>query len=119
MAGSKKKFSFKKLPSVHPKDIDFRNTEVLRNFVDSSGRILSFKQTSAKGGGINAKVRRQLKRAIKRARAVGLMPYVTPVEGFFEKRERPDNRNNKRFSRDNNRNNDRDRGDREKESSAS
>jgi ribosomal protein S18 len=48
---------------------------VLKNFIDyNTGKILNLRQA-----GLKAKVIRKVKRAIKRSRAVGLMPFTTTV----------------------------------------
>jgi small subunit ribosomal protein S18 len=51
--------------------IDYKDVEVLRKFVNPHGRILSGKRT-----GVSSKMQRQLADAIKRARFMGLMPFV-------------------------------------------
>ncbi|MEI6304410.1 MAG: 30S ribosomal protein S18 [Candidatus Taylorbacteria bacterium] len=53
------------------KFIDYKDTEILRKFLNPHGRILSRKRT-----GISAKYQRQLAVAVKRARFMGLLPYV-------------------------------------------
>ena len=53
------------------KHIDYKDTEVLKKFLNPHGRILSRKRT-----GIAAKYQRQLAMAVKRARLMGLLPYV-------------------------------------------
>lgn len=53
------------------KYIDYKDTEILRKFMNPHGRIISRKRT-----GISAKYQRQLATAIKRARFMGLLPYV-------------------------------------------
>ncbi len=53
------------------KEIDYKDTEILKNFTNPHARILSRKRT-----GVCAKHQRGLGRAIKRARFMGLMPYV-------------------------------------------
>lgn len=53
------------------KYIDYKDTEVLKKFLNPHGRILSRKRT-----GIAAKYQRQLAVAVKRARFMGLLPYV-------------------------------------------
>ena len=57
-----------KLINLDSSEIDYKNTDLLRNFVDSTGKILSFKQA-----GVKAKLARKIKNAIKRSRALGLM----------------------------------------------
>ena len=51
--------------------IDYKNIEVLARFVNLHGRILNRRKTS-----LSAKNQRELANAIKRARVMGLMPYV-------------------------------------------
>ncbi len=51
--------------------IDYKDTEILKKFLNPHGRILSRKRT-----GISAKYQRQLAVAVKRARFMGLLPYV-------------------------------------------
>jgi len=53
------------------KYIDYKDTEILRKFLNPHGRILSRQRT-----GITAKYQRQLAVAVKRARFMGLLPYV-------------------------------------------
>lgn len=53
------------------KYIDYKDTEILKKFLNPHGRILSRKRT-----GISAKYQRQLGVAVKRARFMGLLPYV-------------------------------------------
>ena len=53
------------------KYIDYKDTEILKKFLNPHGRILSRKRT-----GISAKFQRQLATAVKRARFMGLLPYV-------------------------------------------
>lgn len=51
--------------------IDYKNTDVLERFVNDQGRILPRRVT-----GTSAKMQRQLAKAIKRARHLGLLPFV-------------------------------------------
>ena len=53
------------------KYIDYKDTEILKRFLNPHGRIISRKRT-----GISAKYQRQLAVAVKRARFMGLLPYV-------------------------------------------
>lgn len=55
--------------------IDYKNPEVLRRFINERAKILPRRQT-----GTCAKHQRQLARAIKRARHVALLPFVTIPE---------------------------------------
>ncbi|GAB5046036.1 30S ribosomal protein S18 [Thermodesulfovibrio sp. TK110] len=51
--------------------IDYKNVKMLRSFMTERGKILSRKMT-----GTCSKHQRQLTRAIKRARAIALLPYI-------------------------------------------
>jgi len=53
------------------KEIDFKDTETLRRFISGLGKIRAKKRT-----GVCASHQRKLARAIKRARILGLLPYV-------------------------------------------
>jgi small subunit ribosomal protein S18 len=53
------------------KYIDYKDTEILKKFINPHGRMIARKRT-----GISAKYQRQLATAIKRARFMGLLPYV-------------------------------------------
>lgn len=52
-------------------EIDYRDIDVLRRHVSAQGKI-----SPRKRNGITAQYQRQLKVAIKRARFLGLLPYV-------------------------------------------
>lgn len=51
--------------------IDYKNTDLLQRFMNDQGKILPRRVT-----GTSAKYQRQLSRAIKRARFLGMIPYV-------------------------------------------
>ena len=51
--------------------IDYKNIDVLARFVNLHGRMLNRRKTS-----LSPKSQRELANAIKRARFMGLMPYV-------------------------------------------
>ena len=51
--------------------IDYKDTDLLKRFVNEQGKILPRRIT-----GVSAKFQRQLTRAIKRARQIALMPFV-------------------------------------------
>ncbi|MDB5239200.1 MAG: rpsR [Candidatus Parcubacteria bacterium] len=53
------------------KHIDYKDTEILRKFINPHGRMISRKRS-----GISAKYQRQLSTAVKRARFLALLPYV-------------------------------------------
>jgi len=52
-------------------EIDYRNTEVLRRFISPEGKVLPARRT-----GLTAPHQRKVTRAIKRARAIGLLPFT-------------------------------------------
>ena len=52
--------------------IDYKDTESLRKMISGNGKILSRKRTGA-----NAMEPRMVARAVKRARYMSLLPYVT------------------------------------------
>ncbi|MDN4527118.1 30S ribosomal protein S18 [Fictibacillus fluitans] len=52
--------------------IDYKDVDLLKRFVSERGKILPRRVT-----GTSAKYQRQLTRAIKRARFMALLPYVT------------------------------------------
>ncbi len=54
------------------KHIDYKDTEILEKFLNPYGRILSRKKT-----GVTAKNQRKLATAIKRARFMALVHYVS------------------------------------------
>jgi small subunit ribosomal protein S18 len=51
--------------------IDYKNTDLLQRFMNDQGKILPRRVT-----GTSAKYQRQLAKAIKRARFMGMLPYV-------------------------------------------
>ena len=53
------------------KYIDYKETELLKKFLNPHGRIFSGKRT-----GVSAKMQRQLALAVKRSRFMGFLPYV-------------------------------------------
>ncbi len=53
------------------KHIDYKDTELLKKFINPHARILSKKRTA-----LSATNQRALANAIKRARFMGLLPYV-------------------------------------------
>ena len=52
--------------------IDYKNIEILQKFVNPNGRILNRRRTN-----LSSKNQRELASAIKKARFIGLMPYVS------------------------------------------
>ena len=53
------------------KHIDYKDTEILKKYLNPHGRIIARKRT-----GVSAKSQRQLGEAVKRARFIGLLPFV-------------------------------------------
>jgi small subunit ribosomal protein S18 len=53
------------------KYIDYKDTEILKKFLNPSGKIVSHKRS-----GITAKNQRGLATAVKRARFLGLLPFI-------------------------------------------
>ena len=54
------------------KHIDFRDVDLIKKFLNPHARIISRKKT-----GVTAKHQRNLATAIKRARFMGLLPFVS------------------------------------------
>jgi small subunit ribosomal protein S18 len=53
------------------KHIDYKDVEVLKRFLSPSARMLSRRRTD-----VTSKNQRKLSEAIKRARFMGLLPYI-------------------------------------------
>jgi small subunit ribosomal protein S18 len=53
------------------KEIDFKETEILKNFISGLAKIRSRKKT-----GLCAKHQRKIAKAIKRARHFGILPHT-------------------------------------------
>ena len=53
------------------KHIDYKDTEILKKFLNPNARMVSRKRT-----GVTAKNQRKLSEAVKRARFMGLLPFV-------------------------------------------
>jgi len=51
--------------------VDYKDVDLLRQFINPHGRIMGRKRT-----GLTAKQQRVVESAIKRARFMGLLPYV-------------------------------------------
>lgn len=60
----RRRYSLKGVENINPDDYEF-----LSNFVTPHGKILPARLTGA-----NAKQQRQIKRAVRRARVVGMLP---------------------------------------------
>lgn len=53
------------------KHIDYKDTDILKKFLNPNGRIMSRKRTN-----VTMKNQRKLALAVKRARFMGLLPFV-------------------------------------------
>lgn len=69
---SKPKIKVTRLSAGGKMYIDYKDTETLRKMLSGNGKILNRKRTGA-----NAMEQRMLARAVKRARYIGLLPYVS------------------------------------------
>ena len=89
----KRKFVFKKKECYFTKNkinhIDYKDVDLLKRFIGRNGRILPRRFT-----GTNALFQRKLAQAIKRARAIALLPYTGEVE-FTRRKDRYDKSNEK------------------------
>ncbi len=54
------------------KHIDYRDIDILKQFLNPHGRILARKKTN-----LTAKHQRRMEEAVKRARFMGLLPFVS------------------------------------------
>lgn len=63
----------KRRPKVKFKieDINYKNVELLKNFMNDKGKISPSRVT-----GLEAKVQRKIAKAIKRSRQIALLPYT-------------------------------------------
>ena len=52
-------------------DIDYKNVDLLKNFMNDKGKISPSRVT-----GLEAKIQRNIAKAIKRARQIALLPYT-------------------------------------------
>ena len=52
-------------------DIDYKNVDLLKNFMNDKGKISPSRVT-----GLEAKIQRKIAKAIKRARQIALLPYT-------------------------------------------
>ena len=51
--------------------VDYKDVDLLKQFVNPHGRVMSRKRT-----GLTAKQQRAVEAAVKRARFMGLLPYI-------------------------------------------
>ncbi len=68
----KKKYDYFKKNNI--KYIDYKDVELLKRFLNEQGKILPRRVT-----GTSLKNQRRLARAVKRARQLALLPYVTDM----------------------------------------
>jgi len=61
----------KDIDTIKPTKVDYKDVKSLREFVNPHGRMLSRKRTN-----LSAKQQRQMDNAVKRARFMGLMPFI-------------------------------------------
>ncbi len=54
------------------KYVDYKDTDILKKFLNPHGRVMARKRT-----GVSAGHQRQLALAVKRARFMGLLPFVS------------------------------------------
>ena len=59
-------------PRLKPEEIDYKDIATLQRLVSAQGKLFSRKRT-----GLDAACQRRLAQALKRARYLALMPYVT------------------------------------------
>lgn len=59
-------------PRIKPEDIDYKDTTMLQRMVSAQGKLFSRKRT-----GMDTQGQRALAQALKRARFMALMPYVS------------------------------------------
>lgn len=70
MAGYFRRRKYCKFTAEGITDIDYKDTELLKQFITETGKIVPSRVT-----GTSVKYQRQLATAIKRARYVALLPY--------------------------------------------
>ena len=70
--GGRKRRKVDYIAANHIEYIDYKDTELLKRFISERGKILPRRVT-----GTGAKNRRKLTIAIKRARIMGLLPFVS------------------------------------------
>ena len=75
MKGEVRRYS--KLPREELDKIDYKNVALLQRFVTERGKIRSRRVT-----GLSRRDQSKMARAVKRAREVGLLPYVDVTKGL-------------------------------------
>jgi small subunit ribosomal protein S18 len=69
---SRPKIKVKRISASGKEYVDYKDTESLKKMISGNGKILSRKRTGA-----TAMEQRMVARAVKRARYMALLPYVT------------------------------------------
>lgn len=59
-------------PKTNIKHIDYKDVESLKKYLNPHGRMVSRRRSN-----LNARTQRKLAMAVKRARFMGLLPYVS------------------------------------------
>lgn len=54
------------------KYVDYKDVDTLKKFIDPQGRVMNRRQTNLSG-----KKQREVENAVKRARYMGLLPYIS------------------------------------------
>jgi small subunit ribosomal protein S18 len=72
LRGGKKRRKVDFFAANHIEHVDYKDVDLLKRFISERGRILPRRVT-----GTYAKNQRKLTKAIKRARIMGLLPFVT------------------------------------------
>ena len=75
MKGEVRRYS--KLPREEIDKIDYKNVALLQRFITERGKIRSRRVT-----GLSRRDQSKMARAVKRAREVGLLPYVDATKGL-------------------------------------
>ncbi|MBI2108899.1 MAG: 30S ribosomal protein S18 [Parcubacteria group bacterium] len=57
---------------AYVKRVDYKDTEILKKFLNTHGRMLSKRKTNT-----SSRNQRKIAEAIKRARYMGLLPYIS------------------------------------------
>ena len=68
---------YSKLPREELDKIDYKNVSLLQRFVTERGKIRSRRVT-----GLSRRDQTRMARSVKRARELGLLPYVDATKGF-------------------------------------
>nr|ARW60204.1 ribosomal protein S18 [Laurencieae sp.] len=61
----------KNIKKLNQNNIDYKDIDLLRKFINDQGKILSRRST-----GLNAKQQKKITKSIKRARVLALLPFL-------------------------------------------